>query len=214
MTNKSSFSWERHQITPIVGIIRGLGIEDVRELAKVHENSEFYTVEITMNTTGVTEIIAKIRQEFPKLNVGAGTVCNLQDLEKALSAGAQFIVTPIIDEAVIKSCVKQNIPIFPGAYTPTEIYKAWSLGASGVKVFPATQLGPRYIKDVLAPLNNIKLVPTGGISKENIKSFFEAGAVGAGLGSTLYNKELIDKKDYVGLQKHFISIRNEITDFI
>ncbi len=214
MTNTTSFSWERHQITPIVGIIRGLGIEDVLELAQVHSNTEFYTVEITMNTNGVSEIITELRQKFPELNVGAGTVCDVQDLEKALSAGAQFIVTPIIDEEVIKTCVKQKIPIFPGAYTPSEIFKAWSLGASGVKVFPATQLGPRYIKDVLAPLNTIKLVPTGGVSKDNIKSFFEAGAVGAGMGSTLYDKELILKKDYLGLQKHFISIRDEIIDFI
>ena len=117
-----------------------------------------------------------------------------------------FIVTPVINEEVIQSCVSQGIPIFPGAFTPTEIYKAWSLGASAVKVFPATQLGVTYIKDVSAPLNDIKLLPTGGVSKTNIKSFFEAGAYGVGMGSSLFDKQLISDQNYTALKEHFKSI--------
>lgn len=214
MHNKTSFSWENYNKTPIVGIVRGLKIETVREIAIAYSKAGFYTLEITMNTKDAAEIIAEIRSDFPNINVGAGTVCNSDELNEALISGAQFIVTPIIDEKVIKHCVKQNIPVFPGAYTPTEIYRAWTLGASAVKIFPATQLGPKYIKDVLAPLNKIKLLPTGGVSKENIKSFFEAGAIGAGMGSSLLNKELIAKKDFEGLEKHFVEIRNEIKDFL
>lgn len=161
-----SFSWSKFNQNPIVGILRGYTLEEVLKIAEVYEKSGFYTMEITMNTEGVTEIIAQLRQNFSELNIGAGTVCNLEDLDRALDAGAQFIVTPpIISEDVITACVQKNIPIFPGAYSPpSEIYKAHSLGASAVKVFPATQLGPRYIKDVLAPLDNLKLLPTGGES--------------------------------------------------
>ena len=213
MQNKTAFSWQRYNSTPIVGIVRGLGLDKVRHIVDAYISAHYYTIEITMNTPNVAKIIAELRLNYPDLNVGAGTVCTMADLDTAIAAGAQFIVTPIIDEAVIKKCVAMQIPIFPGAYTPTEIYRAWSLGASAVKVFPATQLGPQYIKDVLAPLNQIKLMPTGGVSKDNINSFFEAGVVGAGMGSSLFNKQMIKDNDFDALQNHFIAIRNEIKLF-
>jgi 2-dehydro-3-deoxyphosphogluconate aldolase/(4S)-4-hydroxy-2-oxoglutarate aldolase len=214
MTTKTSFSWETYGKAPIVGIIRGESLENVRTIAKAYLDAELFTIEITMNTAGADEIIAMLRTEFPNLNVGAGTVCNIEDYKKAVRAGSQFIVTPIINEEVIKAAVTDTIPIFPGAYSPTEIYKAWTLGASAVKIFPATQLGATFVKDVLAPLSTIKLLPTGGVSKENIKSFFEAGVCGVGMGSSLLNKQLIKEKNFKGLTQYFISIKSEIKDFI
>lgn len=214
MLNNKLFSWESYKKAPIVGIIRGQSLEVTLAIAKVYIAAGFYTIEVTMNTPNVEKIIATLRTNFPELNVGAGTVCNMLELEKALNAGSQFIVTPIIDEEVIKTCVAKKIPVFPGAYTPTEIYKAWSLGASAVKVFPASQLGVQYIKDVSGPLDQIKLLPTGGVSKENIKSFFEAGVVGAGMGSSLLNKKMIAEKDFEGLKDHFLAIKKEITAFL
>jgi len=160
----NTFSWNKYNQNPIVGILRGLTTEEVLKIMPSYVKTGFYTIEITMNSPKVAETIATLAKEYPELNVGAGTVCTMEDLKIALDAGSQFIVTPIINEEVIKHCVANNIPIFPGAYTPTEIYKAWSWGASAVKVFPATQLGVQYIKDVLAPLNEIKLLPTGGVS--------------------------------------------------
>lgn len=209
MANRS-FSWEKFQETPIIGILRGLTAEQVTELAPIYLNSGFFTLEITMNSPKVSETIATLIKDFPELNVGAGTVCNMKDLTKALEAGAQFIVTPIIDEEVITYCVKNDIPVFPGAFTPTEIYRAWSLGAFAVKLFPATQLGVQFIKDVSGPLNQIKLLPTGGISKENIKSFFDAGVVGVGMGSSLFDKKLIREHDLKGLANHFARIKAEL----
>ncbi|MDW7692171.1 bifunctional 4-hydroxy-2-oxoglutarate aldolase/2-dehydro-3-deoxy-phosphogluconate aldolase [Flammeovirgaceae bacterium SG7u.111] len=214
MENNESFSWEKFKKAPLVGIIRGMDFEIVRNIARSFADAGFYTLEVTMNTAGVTEMIPKLREEFPDLMIGAGTVCSMDDFNKAVGAGAQFIVTPIMDEEVIKASVAKGIPIFPGAYSPTEIYKAWSLGATAVKIFPATQLGTRYIKDVLAPLNQIKLLPTGGVNLENIKSFFEAGAVGAGMGSTLLHKELIKDGDFDGLTKFFLSFKEELRDFL
>ncbi len=214
MQTNNLFSWERHNKAPIVGIIRGQDIDIVRKIAETFSSAGLTTLEVTMNTPGAANIISTLRAGFPELNIGAGTVCTFQDLLIALDAGSQFIVTPIIDEDVIKRCVTKNIPIFPGAFTPTEIYKAWSLGASAVKVFPATQLGPEYIKDVLAPLNDVKLIPTGGVSKENIRFFFKAGAVGVGMGSSLLDKELIANSDFEGLQLHFLKILDQIKDLI
>jgi 2-dehydro-3-deoxyphosphogluconate aldolase/(4S)-4-hydroxy-2-oxoglutarate aldolase len=208
------FSWERFRENPVVGILRGLSTEQVLEIVPTYLGSGFFTLEITMNSPNVSATIAALAEGFPTLNVGAGTVCTMQDLIKALEAGSQFIVTPIIDEEVIEYCAKNNIPVFPGGYSPTEIYRAWSLGASAVKVFPATQLGVQYIKDVSAPLKDIKMLPTGGVSRENIRSFFEAGAIGVGMGSSLFNKEFILNRNYEALGDHLRSIKKEIRDFI
>ncbi|WP_192085695.1 bifunctional 4-hydroxy-2-oxoglutarate aldolase/2-dehydro-3-deoxy-phosphogluconate aldolase [Algoriphagus sp. Y33] len=213
MENSNSVFWERYHKAPIVGIIRGQSFDAVLEIAQVYGEAGLTTLEITMNTEGAASMISALRSKFPSLNIGAGTVCDLEDHREALDAGAQFIVTPIIDELVIEHAVHENIPIFPGAYSPTEIYKAWSLGASAVKVFPATQLGVEFIKDILGPLDQIKLLPTGGISKFNIRSFFEAGAFGVGMGSSLIDKKMVEEGDFMSLKKHFGNIRAEIAGF-
>lgn len=166
-----------------------------------------------MNTPDVARIIVELNRQFPDLNVGAGTVCTPKELTVALDAGASFIVTPILEEEVIATCVKIGVPVFPGAYTPTEIFKAWQLGASAVKVFPAGGLGVKYIKDLSGPLPQIKLVPTGGVSLSNIRTFFEAGVTGVGMGSSLLDKQLIASGDFAGLEDHFLAIRAQIEEF-
>jgi len=189
---------------PIVGIIRNLPVEEVIELLPLYREAGLTTLEITMNTPGAEDLIRYAATHYAgHLNIGAGTICTTDDLEKALAAGAQFIVTPIIDESVIRVCVTNGTPIFPGAFTPSEIYKAWRLGASMVKVFPTTSLGPEYIKDLKGPLNQIKLMPTGGVSLTNMEQFFKAGADGLGIGSGLFDKALIKARDWAGLTAHF-----------
>lgn len=202
--NNSEFSWDRFSAVPIVGIIRNLSFEIIEKILPVYLKSGLKNIEITMNTASAGEIIKYASQKYlGQLNVGAGTVCNMEDLKLALDAGAQFIVTPILDVEVIKTCVASNIPIFPGAFTPTEIYQAWKMGASMVKVYPATSLGSEYIRDVKAPLNQIKLMPTGGINLNNIQDFMKAGADGYGIGSQLFDKNLIKNEDWYGLELHF-----------
>ena len=198
------FSWALFEQMPIVGILRNIGSESISRLLPGYVSAGLTTLEITMNTPGSSAIIETLNSQYgDHLNIGAGTVKNLNDLESALKAGASFIVTPILDELVIKECVRLDIPVFPGAYTPTEIYRAWHLGASVVKVFPATALGAAYFRDVLAPLNEVKLMPTGGVSLDTIPGFHKAGAVAYGIGSPLFNKELIEKEDWETLTAHF-----------
>jgi len=182
----------------------------ILEMIPVYLDSGYHTVEITMNSPSATNTISTIAKRYPELNIGAGTVCNKADLRLALDAGAQFIVMPVINDEVIAICVDNDIPVFPGAYTPTEIYRAWHLGASAVKVFPASQLGPTYIKEVLAPLNDIRLLPTGGVSAKNIGSYFEAGAVGVGMGSSLFDNKLMEEKDWRTLHNHLKEIKDRI----
>jgi 2-dehydro-3-deoxyphosphogluconate aldolase / (4S)-4-hydroxy-2-oxoglutarate aldolase len=202
--NENAFSWEKFEQMPVVGIVRGLPMDVVQGLLPVYAESGLTNIEVTMNTKGAADMIRfAVKEHGEQLNIGAGTVCTLQDLTEALKAGAQYIVTPVVVEEVISACVDQNIPVFPGALTPTEIYRAWTFGASMVKIFPATTFGPQYIKDVKAPLNDVKLLPTGGVNLENITTFLRAGANGVGMGSQLFDKKLIEERDWEGLQAYF-----------
>ena len=202
--NNQEFSWNGFSKVPIVGIIRNLSFDTIEKILPIYLSAGLTTIEITMNTQAAEEIIRFAADKYKgQLNVGAGTVCNTDELDMAIRAGSQFIVTPILDPDVVRTCVSKNIPVFPGAYTPTEIYQAWKLGASMVKVYPATSLGPEYIKDVKAPLNKIKLMPTGGINLDNIQTFIKAGADGLGIGSQLFDKTLIKDENWEGLELHF-----------
>lgn len=202
--NNQEFSWNGFSKVPIVGIIRNLSFDTIEKILPIYLSAGLTTIEITMNTQAAEEIIRFAADKYKgQLNVGAGTVCNTDELDQAIRAGSQFIVTPILDPDVVRTCVSKNIPVFPGAYTPTEIYQAWKLGASMVKVYPATSLGPEYIKDVKAPLNKIKLMPTGGINLDNIQTFIKAGADGLGIGSQLFDKTLIKDQNWEGLELHF-----------
>ncbi|MDQ4140314.1 MAG: bifunctional 4-hydroxy-2-oxoglutarate aldolase/2-dehydro-3-deoxy-phosphogluconate aldolase [Bacteroidota bacterium] len=209
-----AFSWELFQQAPLIGIMRNLPPISSRQIAGLYAEAGLTTLEITLNSANAPETISTLANEFKgKLNIGAGTVCSLADLEQALSAGAQFIVTPILNPEVIKASVAANIPIFPGAYSPTEIYQAAQLGASMVKVFPATKLGPEFIKDVLAPLSGLKLVPTGGISLNNITQFFQAGAQGVGIGSDIFPKQLIQNEQWPELKNLFLDFLKKYHQF-
>jgi 2-dehydro-3-deoxyphosphogluconate aldolase / (4S)-4-hydroxy-2-oxoglutarate aldolase len=209
-----SFSWERFDKIPLVGIIRNIPRKKLEHLSAYFHAAGLTTLEVTMNSAEATETIAQLVNVFGnKLNIGAGTVCSLKDLDRALVAGAQFIVTPVINEAVITACVAAKVPIFPGGYTPTEIYKAWSLGASMVKVFPAGKLGVEYLKEVLAPLDQIKLMPTGGITADNFTGFLKAGAVAVGLGSNLFPKQLIENEQWDDLNTIFVEFVKRYNNF-
>lgn len=210
--SKKAFSWELFHKAPIVGIVRGLSLEEVKHILPMYREAGLTTIEITMNTANAEKIIQyAVDNEPDGLNIGAGTVCTKDDLEKALDAGAQFIVTPILDKKVVKACVKKEIPIFPGAFTPSEIFKAWKWGASMVKVFPATQMGPSYIKELKAPMNQLKLLPTGGVSLDNMAEFFKAGADGVGMGGQLLDKKLIQEKEWDTLKTHFSQFTKQLT---
>ncbi|MGV3585568.1 MAG: bifunctional 4-hydroxy-2-oxoglutarate aldolase/2-dehydro-3-deoxy-phosphogluconate aldolase [Adhaeribacter sp.] len=206
------FSQERFNKVPVVGIMRNMPPEHTEALAACYATAGLTTLEITMNSAGAPDTIAWLVKNYgDRLNIGAGTVCDQSDLEKALKAGAQFIVTPILDEEVIRTCVAANIPVFPGAFTPTEIYKAWKLGATMVKVFPASKLGPEFIKELLAPLPYLKLLPTGGLNLQNFREYFKAGAQGVGIGSGLFPAELINNNRWDDLKQLYEQIVQEVS---
>ena len=195
---------------PVIGILRNVPLTTIEAVIPSYLKAGFTTLEITMNSANACKILSSLTRTYSDVNIGAGTVCTMQELEMALANGASFIVSPILNEEVIHFCTTKSIPIFPGAYTPLEIYRAAQLGATAVKVFPASPLGPGYIKDVLAALTTLKLLPTGGVSKDNIEAFFKAGAIGVGMGNSLFNEKLIANKDFDCLYNHFKLIADKV----
>jgi 2-dehydro-3-deoxyphosphogluconate aldolase/(4S)-4-hydroxy-2-oxoglutarate aldolase len=128
--------------------------------------------------------------------LGIGSVRSLDEAKLVLDAGCQFVVTPIMQPEVIGRCVEAKVPIACGAYTPTEIATAWECGADFVKVFPARGLGPGYIKDLLAPMPYLKLIPTGGIDAKNARDYLSAGAMAVGVGGNLCSLALVEQGDW------------------
>ena len=152
-------------------------------------------IEVTLNTPQAEAMIAAQRPRVPhgKL-LGMGTVCNLEMARRAVDAGAMFLVTPNTDEKVIGFAAAHNVPIVAGAFTPTEVYTAWAGGADMIKVFPCTQMGPGYIRDLLGPLDNVPLVAVGGVTRENTGDYLRAGARAVGVGSSLFGSQAIAQK--------------------
>lgn len=186
----------------MIAIIRGLTAEQAGMTARALSKGGIRFLEVTMNTPGATSMIADWRAEFNEaMYIGAGTVLDLGMAKEAIDAGAQFLVTPNTDAEVIEFALSRDIEVFPGALTPTEIVNAWKLGARAVKLFPMASLGLQYLKEIRGPLDQIRLIPTGGVSLSNIAEFLKAGAFACGLGSHLIDKNRILAGQYEEITK-------------
>ena len=175
---------------PLMGILRGIRIEEVSFVAEIVQRSGLNTLEITMNTDDASRLISKMRDASQgRFTVGAGTVRSMKDLAPALDAGAAFIVMPTLVKEVVDACVKENIPVFPGALTPQEIWDAHCSGATMVKVFPSNLFGPSYFKDLRGPFNDTLLMACGGVSADNLADFFDAGANAVSFGASIFKRE-------------------------
>ena len=182
------------------GVVAVIRMNDPNKLAKVIEAVRLggvKCIEITMTVPGAVEIIRTLSSTMPSdVLIGAGTVTTAQIAEDVIAAGAQFVVSPILNLEVISVCKKHAVACMPGCYTPTEIFTAWTAGADVCKVFPATSLGPKYFKDLSGPFPHIKLMPTGGVTIDNVGEWIGAGAVAVGIGSDLLDKKAIDEGRY------------------
>jgi 2-dehydro-3-deoxyphosphogluconate aldolase / (4S)-4-hydroxy-2-oxoglutarate aldolase len=149
-------------------------------------------IEITMTVPGAPRLIADLSNALPNALIGAGTVTDPAMARLVIDAGAKFVVSPVFRPRIVEACHERGVPSFPGCFTPTEILSAWELGAEIVKVFPATSLGPGYIKDLRGPFPSIKVMPTGGVSIENAAEWIKAGAVAIGVGSALVSPKAVE----------------------
>jgi 2-dehydro-3-deoxyphosphogluconate aldolase/(4S)-4-hydroxy-2-oxoglutarate aldolase len=154
-------------------------------------------IEVTLTVPGAADVIrAMARGKGPGVLVGAGTVLDAAAASEVIAAGADFVVSPISDGDVIRTCREAGVLVAPGAFTPTEIMAAWRAGADIVKVFPATSLGPRFFRDLRGPLPQVRLMPTGGVTVENARDFLEAGACCVGIGTALLDRKDIEMGDW------------------
>jgi 2-dehydro-3-deoxyphosphogluconate aldolase/(4S)-4-hydroxy-2-oxoglutarate aldolase len=168
-------------------------------------------IEITWNSDRAPDLIGQLRKELPHCRIGTGTLLNLEQLRQAIDAGAQFLFTPHVDPALIAAAVTADVPIVPGALSPTEIVTAWSSGASCVKVFPIQAVGgANYIKALQGPLGHIPLIPTGGVTLENAKDFLMAGAIAVGLSGELFPKSLIAAEDWKAIAQRAKTLKEQL----
>jgi len=187
--------------TRLVAIIRLPDLQHAADLVRALLAGGVNALEFTLTNRDSIDVIKTLKAQMPEFGrgeavIGAGTVVTMDDLRSVLDAGAQFIVSPTLNPELIKACKEAGVAVMPGAYTPTEILAAWNYGADIVKVFPSRSLGPAFIKDVLAALPHLRLMPTGGIDLGNIGAYMASGVVAVGVGGNLIDAKVIAAQDW------------------
>jgi 2-dehydro-3-deoxyphosphogluconate aldolase/(4S)-4-hydroxy-2-oxoglutarate aldolase len=181
--------------TGVVGIIRTSSSDELVNVARALKDGGVVALEVTMTTPGALDAIAAIAKQMgQEVIIGAGTVLDTETCRAAFLAGAEFIVCPVVLPEVIEMCHRYDKVVLPGAFSPTEIFRAWEAGADAVKVFPATALGPQFFRDIRGPFPQIKLTPTGGVNLENAGEFIKAGASFVGVGGNLVDRKAVAEK--------------------
>jgi len=190
----------RFKELPLMGILRGVGKDEIEPVIEACLSAGLKTLEVTMNTPAAPALIKKCKEKAGgEMCVGAGTVLSRASMDAALEAGASFIVMPVYVEEVVKACAEKGVPVFPGALTPSEVHAAWGGGASMVKVFPASVFGPSYFKVLKGPLDDVKLMAVGGVRLSNISEFFSSGADAVAFGASVFKRDWIKKKDFASI---------------
>jgi len=187
---------ESIQASGVVAVIRQADPLSIVEVVKALKKGGITAIEITVENKGGYEAL-EVCSSMRDIALGAGTVLTLDQAKQSIQAGAQFIVSPILNETVVRYCVDQGIEVIPGVFTPTEIYHAILAGAKTVKIFPAAQLGPSYLKNIKVPLPPVSFMVTGGIDSKNAGDYIAAGASAVGIGSQLVDMKRKDQADFL-----------------
>ncbi|RJQ63268.1 MAG: bifunctional 4-hydroxy-2-oxoglutarate aldolase/2-dehydro-3-deoxy-phosphogluconate aldolase [Desulfobacteraceae bacterium] len=198
----------------LIPVIRTSAAAQAMEVADALQKGGAPVIEITMTVPGALDVFEELsRSVSENVILGAGTVLDGETARLAILAGAQFVVAPTLDKKTIEVCHRYGKVVIPGALTPTEILRAWEMGADFVKVFPADALGgPGYIKAVKAPLPQVDLIPTGGVDIRTAPEFIRAGAAAVGAGSSLIDKKILKEGTYdrlVQMTKDFLKAIKE-----
>jgi 2-dehydro-3-deoxyphosphogluconate aldolase/(4S)-4-hydroxy-2-oxoglutarate aldolase len=180
-----------------VAVVRLDSDKNIVEMTQAMIDGGISAIEITLTTPNALGIIEYLSKEFgSKIVLGAGSVLNRSHAEQAVSAGAQYLVSPISNRSIIDAALECNVASMIGAFTPTEIQSAYEYGADIIKIFPADVLGMQFFKSVLAPMPHLKLMPTGGVSLTNAGEWIKSGACAVGVGSALVNKKAIESGNF------------------
>ena len=186
----------------VVAVIRKMPSEVFAEIAHSLVSGGVRAIEVTMDADDAPKQMERLLGQYgERVIVGAGTVFTKEQAQRAVSAGAKFLVCPHLDETLIEEAGKLGVPLIPGVMTPSEIHRAIRAGAKTVKVFPASVVGPGFIRDVLGPFSGLSMMVTGGLSQSNFASFLQAGAAVVGLGSFLFPRADVDAKNWRGIEE-------------
>ena len=176
----------------LVPVLRAESEAQAIALAEAIADGGVTVLEVTMTVPGAVRVIARLKKERPEILLGAGTVLDAETAHACIEEGAEFVVSPAFSLKTVEMCQKHGKAVLPGALTPTEVLTAWQAGADVVKVFPASAMGgAKYLKSLKAPLPQIELIPTGGVSLETAREFLEAGAYALGVGADLVDTKTI-----------------------
>jgi 2-dehydro-3-deoxyphosphogluconate aldolase/(4S)-4-hydroxy-2-oxoglutarate aldolase len=188
--------------TGIVAIMRGIEEEEALHTVEALCNAGVKAVEVTFNTRGADKIILSLLDRFKgDIIVGAGTVTNPAAAAKAVECGAEFVLAPNVDAEVAEVVKSYGKVMVPGAFTPTEVLKCHNIGADIVKIFPVSAVGPKYIKDLRGPYDNIEMMPVGGVDVSNAGEYIKAGSIAVGAGGSLIRKDLLAKGNYKAIEE-------------
>ncbi|MES2730149.1 MAG: bifunctional 4-hydroxy-2-oxoglutarate aldolase/2-dehydro-3-deoxy-phosphogluconate aldolase [Bacteroidota bacterium] len=195
----------------IVAIIRTKHPDVYLHLAEALQKAGLTAVEVSLTSVNALSAIEALAKQFGNhMQIGVGSVLDTESANRAVEAGAQYIVTPITKPEIIYAAHRYSLPIFSGAFSPGEILQAHELGADVVKVFPADVLGIGYLKALKAPMPQLQLMPTGGVTLQNVGDWFKAGACAVGIAGSLFNEELLLAKDYKKITEKAIAFKNAL----
>jgi 2-dehydro-3-deoxyphosphogluconate aldolase/(4S)-4-hydroxy-2-oxoglutarate aldolase len=181
----------------VVAVIRIADPSKLGDVVSALVDGGVRALEVTMTVPGAVDLIRRTAPSLPQgFLLGAGTVTDAETVARVVDAGARYIVSPVYRRTVVEAAHDRGVAALPGCFSPTEILEAWEAGADIVKVFPATALGPGYLKDLRGPMPQVRLMPTGGVTLDNAGDWIAAGAVAVGVGTSLLDAKAIAANDF------------------
>ena len=196
----------------VTAVLRNIPESKMVDVARAVYEGGVTAVELTADATRCSQQVAAVDRELSDTDaiVGVGTVMDPAAARNAIEAGADFILSPHLDADVVEVCNRESVLCIPGVMTPTEAADAMAAGADMLKMFPASTVGPGHIGALQGPLGNVPIMPTGGVSADNVAEYFEAGAVAVGAGSALVNYEAIENDDMDGVRDRAAEFVNAV----
>ena len=198
---------------PILAIMRNVPLEITLDYAKAIMDGGICFFEVALNSPNALEQISMLKKAYgDKAYIGAGTAITVERAKAAVEAGAQFLLAPSTDEEVLAYCQENNIPILPGALTPSDVTKCLKYGFEVIKLFPAGDMPKGYIKSLKGPLDNTDYIAIGGVNKDNISDFLKQGYIGVGLGSNILPKEAVANRDWCAASEYVKELLKSIKE--
>jgi 2-dehydro-3-deoxyphosphogluconate aldolase/(4S)-4-hydroxy-2-oxoglutarate aldolase len=198
----------------VTAVMRGISEDDIVDAAQAVHEGGVTSIELTADAKRCSDMIAAVDRALGDTDavVGAGTVLDAAAARNVIEAGAEFVLAPNINEEVVEICNREGVVAIPGVMTPTEAERAITAGADMLKMFPASTVGPDHIGALQAPLGNVPIMPTGGVSAENVNQYFDAGAVAVGAGSALVDYDAIERGDMDGVREQAAEFVRAVED--